>query len=142
MSSAGGVPDQQVVGVADHGGDQLAVDRRPGPVGPELGRAVDHGDADGPGGVEQPGGVRDHADPGGGLGQLREGAQVADHAALDLHGEHGAPVRCGQVARSTGTGPGSQLPDRAGRAHEPDDVRAPPLSDSSGASATIPAAHR
>ena len=32
---------QEVVGVAEHGRDQLAVDRRPGPVGPELGGAVD-----------------------------------------------------------------------------------------------------
>ena len=40
---------QQVVGVAQHGGDQLAVDRRAGPVGPELGRAVDDRHAPAPG---------------------------------------------------------------------------------------------
>ena len=38
---------QEVVGVADHGRDQLAVDRGAGPVGPELGRAVDDGHAAG-----------------------------------------------------------------------------------------------
>ena len=88
-----------------------------------------------PGRGQQPGGVGHHAGPLGRLGQLGEGAEVADHAPLDLHGQHGAVGRCGQLAQIDRH---RVVPfDPSAAAQCPEAVRSPPLSVSSGTSATM-----